>query len=94
MEVKTKFYCKTTQSVSIDGLKSFKDQFIKGKWYDGAYETWGDQLYKLNNGWRSYWVIDESGEKIKMNRVKMRIIFELDKSELMDKKINTILDGR
>lgn len=94
MEVKTKFYCKTTQSISSDGLKSFKEQFIKGKWYDGAYETWSDQLYKLNNGWRSYWVIDESGEKIKMNRVKMRIIFELDKSELMDKKINTILDGR
>lgn len=94
MEVKTKFYCKTTQSISNDGLKSFKEQFIKGKWYDGAYETWSDQLYKLNNGWRSYWVIDESGEKIKMNRVRMRIIFELDKSELMDKKINTILDGR
>ena len=75
-------------------MKSFKEQFIKGKWYDGAYETWSDQLYKLNNGWRSYWVIDESGQKIKMNRVKMRIIFELDKSELMDKKINTILDGR
>ena len=75
-------------------MKSFKEQFIAGKWYDGAYETWSDQLYKLNNGWRSYWVIDESGQKIKMNRVKMRIIFELDKSELMDKKINTILDGR
>lgn len=94
MEVKTKFYCKTTQSISSTGLIRFKEQFIKGKWYDGAYETWSDQLFKLNNGWRSYWVIDESGEKIKMSRIEMRIIFELDKTELIDKKINLILNGK
>jgi hypothetical protein len=91
MKINTKFYCKTTQSVS-DGLSKFKEQFIKGKWYDGAYEIWSEQLYKLNNGWRSYWVINESGERMEISRTRMKIIFELNKTELIDEKINIILN--
>jgi len=123
MEVKTKFYCKCSQS-TLNNLThtTCKPKFIEGKWYDGAYETWSGQLFaarlsqllrtreprqtvvhdsgalgwsgKLNNGWKSYWVIDENGDKVKMNRAKMRIIFELDESKLRDIKIKNILYGK
>lgn len=69
MIVKTKFLCKsgckTAPSRGYSGTQklNWTDLFIEGKWYDGEYETWSQQLYKLNNGWRRYWVINEKGEK-------------------------------
>lgn len=95
MEVKTKFYCKISQFISHKGLNplDFKPQFIEGKWYEGAYETWSSQLFKLNNGWKSYWVIDENGDRVEIERTGMRIIFELDESKLRDIKIKNILNG-
>lgn len=86
MVIKTKFYCKTTRSVN------FKEQFISGKWYDGEYEKWSEELFKLNNGWRNYWVFDESGVKVKLTRPEM-MIFELDNSNLRNIKINDVLNN-
>jgi hypothetical protein len=68
-----------------------KDRFIEGRWYDGEYETWSDQLYKLNGGWRRYWVINEKGEKEEIHRAHMNAIFETDIEKLRDNKINEIL---
>ena len=91
---KTKFLCKNSSQTVTKGLHMYvKDRFIEGKWYDGEYETWSQQLYKLNNGWRRYWVINEKGEKEEMNRIRMSTIFQLDVEELRDEKINQIIDG-
>ena len=90
--IKTKFLCKnTSQTVTKGHPKYVKDRFIEGKWYDGEYETWSQQLYKLNNGWRRYWVVNEKGVKEEMNRIKMSTIFQLDIEELRDNKIEEIL---
>ena len=95
--VKTKFLCKsgckTAPSRGYSGKQklNWTDLFIEGKWYDGEYETWSQQLYRLNNGWRRYWVVNEKGEKKEMDRIKMSTIFQLDIEELRDNKIEEIL---
>jgi hypothetical protein len=94
MIVQTKFLCRngsrTAPRASLGSIK-WKDRFIEGKWYDGEYETWSQQLYKLNDGWKRYWVVNEKGEKQEMNRIKMSTIFQLDIEELRDNKIEEIL---
>jgi len=90
--VKTKFLCKNSSQTVTKGLPMYvKDRFIEGRWYDGEYETWSDQLYKLNGGWRRYWVINESGEKEEIHRAHMNAVFEMNIEELRDNKINEIL---
>jgi hypothetical protein len=95
--VKTKFYCKSGaqeapgRGVDISNIK-WIDMFIKDKWYDGEYETWSyNSGFRLNGGWRKYWVVKENGEKIQLSRAKMGLIFELDKVELRDIKISDLL---
>lgn len=69
------------------------DTFIKGKWYDGEYETWNwEDGYRLNGGWRTYWVVNELGEKEEIPKAHMNVIFQLDISEIRDAKIDDILD--
>lgn len=93
--VKTKFLCKRSSQSSPKGLSlsniQWEDRFIEGKWYDGEYETWSDQLYKLNGGWRRYWVINESGKKEEISKAHMNAIFEMDIDKLREGKINEIL---
>lgn len=90
--IKTKFLCKSSSQTVTKGLPMYvKDRFIKGKWYDGEYETWSQQLYKLNGGWRRYWVVNEKGEKEEISKAHMNAIFEMDIEELRDNKINEIL---
>lgn len=102
--VKTKFLCKNGSQVSpknytgklgtnnkIGFNLKWEDRFIEGKWYDGEYETWSDQLYKLNGGWKRYWVINEMGEKEEISKAHMNAIFETDIQNLRDVKINEIL---
>lgn len=81
--VKTKFLCKRSSQIF--------SRFIEGKWYDGEYETWSEQLYKLNGGWRRYWVINEMGKKEEIPKAHMNAIFEKDIQNLRDSKINEIL---
>jgi hypothetical protein len=46
-------------------------RFIKDKWYDGEYETWGfEDGYRLNGGWRQYWAVNELGKKKRFIKVK------------------------
>ena len=98
--IKTKFLCKTgcktapSRGYSGKHKLNWTDLFIEGKWYDGEYETWSQQLYELNNGWRTYWVVNEKGEKEEMNRIKMSTIFQLDIEELRDNKIEEILKNK
>lgn len=43
MIISTKFYCKTSCSVGPRSLHPnvvWTERFIKGKWYDGEYETY------------------------------------------------------
>lgn len=98
--VKTKFLCKRSGQISSKGTRyrfnyigtvQWEDRFIEGKWYDGEYETWSDQLYKLNGGWKRYWVINEMGEKEEISKAHMNAIFETDIQNLRDGKINEIL---
>jgi hypothetical protein len=99
--IKTKFLCKTgcktTRKYGIllaaKGIEpKWTDLFIEGKWYDGEYETWSQQRYKLNNNsWKRYWVVNENGVKEEIDRIKMSTIFQLDIEELRDNKINEIL---
>ena len=96
--IKTKFLCKSgckttpaVRGIKANELTNWSDLFIEGKWYDGEYETWSQQLYKLNNGWRRYWVVNEKGIKEEVNRIKMSTIFQLDIEELRDNKIEEIL---
>ena len=91
--IKTKFLCKnTSQTVTKGHPKYVKDRFIEGKWYDGEYEAWNfDDGYRLNGGWRRYWVINEKGEKEEIHRAHMNAIFETDIEKLRDNKINEIL---
>lgn len=99
--IKTKFLCKSGCRVSSGlgyggsrkGHKlSWTDLFVKGKWYDGEYETWNwKDGYRCNGGWRKYWVVNEKGEKKEMDRIKMSTIFQLDIEELRDNKIEEIL---
>ena len=93
--VKTKFLCKRSSQSSPRGLSlsniKWQDRFIEGKWYDGEYETWSQQLYKLNGGWKRYWVVNEIGEKEEISKAHMNAIFEMNIEKLRDNKINEIL---
>ena len=91
--IKTKFLCKNSSQTVTKGLPRYvKDRFIEGKWYDGEYEAWNfHDSYRLNGGWRRYWVINEKGEKEEIHRAHMNAIFETDIEKLRDNKINEIL---
>jgi hypothetical protein len=92
--IKTKFLCKTgsrTAPRAPLGSIKWEDRFIEGKWYDGEYETWSLQLFKLNNGWRRYWVINEKGQKEEISKAQIRAIFEFDIQQLREEKIKEIL---
>lgn len=99
MIVKTKFLCKNGSSIaprpaSINDLSNIKwsDRFIEGKWYDGEYETWSwEDGYKLNGGWKKYWVINEKGVKEEIHKAYFNAIFETDIENLRDEKINQII---
>ncbi len=95
--IKTKFLCKNgsrtaPRGSSLGNLK-WTDRFIESKWYEGEYETWSfEDGFRLNGGWRRYWVINEQGVKEEISKAHMRAIFEMDTQELRDNKINQILD--
>lgn len=98
--VRTKFLCKRSSQSSSKSSHigigtslsiQWEDRFIEGKWYDGEYETWSDQLYKLNGGWKRYWVVNEKGEKEEISKAHMNAIFEMDIDKLREGKINEIL---
>ncbi len=99
MIVKTKFLCKNGSSIvlrpaSINDLSNIKwlDRFIEGEWYDGEYETWKFKVgYKLNGGWRTYWVVNEQGKKEEISRAHFNAIFETDEQKLRDNKLDNIL---
>jgi uncharacterized protein (DUF2267 family) len=87
--IKTKFLCKTDCSL-IDTNQT--PLFIKGKWYDGEYETWSfSEGYEINGGWRNYFVVNENGVKQRLSRARFRAIFETCNQHLRDKKIEDIL---
>jgi hypothetical protein len=91
--IKSRFYCKSGQQTS-PAIKNaiWRDQFIEGKWYDGEYQTWGwEDGFKLNGGCYKYWVIEENGTKIEMQRSRMKSVFQLDKEEVRNIKIEQIL---
>ena len=94
MIVKTKFLCKSgSRQGNIGGTSKWVDIFIEGKWYDGEYETWNSEDgYRLNNGWRKYWVINELGIKKEITKNHMRVIFENDINTLRDEKIKQIIE--
>ena len=93
--IKTKFLCKngsrTAPRAPLGSIK-WEDRFIEGKWYDGEYETWSLQLYKLNNGWRRYWVVNEKGIKEEIHKAHMKAIFEFDTQQLREEKLKDILN--
>ena len=89
--IKTKFLCKTGSQTASRFGGPWKDRFIEGKWYDGEYQTWSEQLFKLNNGWRRYWVVNEQGIKEEISKAHFRSIFETDTQQLRDKKIEDII---
>ena len=79
--VRTKFLCKRSSQSSPKSLSSniqWQDRFIEGNWYDGEYESWSQQLYKLNGGWKRYWVVNEMGEKEEIHKAHMNAIFEMN----------------
>lgn len=92
--IKTKFLCKngsrTAPRAPLGSIK-WEDRFIEGKWYDGEYQTWSEQLFKLNNGWRRYWVVNEQGVKEEIPKAHFRVIFETDTQQLRDRKIEDII---
>ena len=97
--IKTKFLCKKGSQISPNGRLGiprdqilWKDRFIEGKWYDGEYETWSwEDGYRVNNGWRKYWVINEQGVGEEISRAHFRVIFETDTQQLRDRKIEDII---
>ena len=96
--IKTKFLCKNGSRTaprggfSLNQVTKWTDRFIEDKWYDGEYETWSfDDGYRINGGWRRYWVINEQGEKEEISRAKFRVIFETETQQLRDKKIEDLL---
>lgn len=98
--IKTKFLCKNGSRISPNGRLGisrdqiqWEDRFIEGKWYDGEYETWSfEDGFKLNGGWRRYWVINEKGIKEEVHKAHMKAIFEFDTKELRDNKIDQIIN--
>ncbi len=94
MIIKTKFKCKSNCKTSprMGTSATFSDKFIEGKYYDVEYETWSfDDGYRLNNGWKSYLVVDENGLKEKMSRVTFRAIFYTEIDDIRNETINDIL---
>jgi hypothetical protein len=94
--IKTKFLCKngsrTAPRAPLGSIK-WKDRFIEGKWYDGEYETWAwEDGYRVNGGWRKYWVINERGEKEEISKAHMKAIFEFDIQQLREEKLKDILN--
>ncbi len=95
--VKTKFLCKNGMQTGKGKGKDFSknfwvDKFIEGKWYDGEYETWSwEDGYRVNGGWRKYWIIDEQGLGGEISRAQFRTIFETDEQKLRDNKLDNIL---
>ncbi len=93
--VKAKFLCKngsrTAPRAPLDSIK-WEDRFIEDKWYDGEYETWSwEDGYRINGGWRRYWVINEQGKKEEISRAQFRVIFETETQQLRDRKIEDLL---
>jgi len=83
------------------------DRFIEGKWYEGTYELWRDEpedseknqeIFRLNNmggsGWRRYTVINESGVEEEIPKAHMNAIFEMNKIQVRDIKIEQILKNK
>ena len=103
MIVQTKFLCKTGSRTaprapgivagrSLGNIK-WEDRFIEGKWYDGEYETWSwEDGYRVNGGWRKYWVVNEKGEKEEIPKAHMKVIFEFDIQQLREEKLKDILN--
>ena len=96
MIVKSKFLCKGTTKISSGKSSRLFDTdlvtFEKGKWYDGEYETWSfEDGFKLNGGWKKYWVVNEQGEKQEIQRAWFKIMFEYDIQNLRHEKINQII---
>jgi hypothetical protein len=99
MIIKTKFLCKNGSSIapkpaSINNLSTIQwsDRFIEGKWYDGEYETWKfKDGYRLNGGWRRYWIVNEQGVKEEISKAHFNAIFETDIENLREEKINQII---
>ena len=90
--VKTKFLCKNGSRTGPASGGVWIDRFIEGKWYDGEYETWSwEDGYRVNNGWRKYWVINEQGVGEEISRAHFRVIFETDTQQLRDRKIEDII---
>lgn len=92
--VKAKFLCKNGSRIGTGEPGSvWQERFIENKWYDGEYEIWSFQDgYRINGGWRRYWVINEQGKKEEISRAHFRVIFETDTQQLRDKKIQEIID--
>ncbi len=91
MIVKTKFLCKSGSRTASRLGGPWEDRFIEDKWYDGEYQTWSEQLFRLNGGWRRYWVINEQGVKEEISRSWFKLIFETDTQQLRDRKIEDVI---
>lgn len=90
---KEKWKCKCGSQTSSGMGSPWKDRFIKGKWYDGEYETWSwEDGYRLNGGWRRYWAVNEEGVREEISKAEFKIIFHYDIDEIRDAKIDKILD--
>jgi hypothetical protein len=69
------------------------DRFIEGKWYDGEYQTWSfEDGYRINRGWKRYWIVNEQGKKEEISKAEFNAIFETDIENLREEKINEILN--
>jgi len=90
--VKTKFLCKNGSRTGPAYGGVWIDKFIEGKWYDGEYETWSwEDGYRVNGGWRKYWVVNEQGVGEEISRAHFKIIFETDTQQLRDRKIEDLI---
>ena len=90
--IKTKFLCKNGSRTASRFGGPWKDRFIEDKWYDGEYETWSwEDGYRINSGWRRYWVINEQGEKEEISKPMFRLLFETDTQQLRDRKIEDLI---
>jgi hypothetical protein len=90
--VKTKFLCKNGSRTGPAYGGVWIDKFIEGKWYDGEYETWSwEDGYRVNGGWRKYWVVNEQGVGEEISRAHFRVIFETDTQQLRDRKIEDLI---
>ena len=90
--------------LNSDGKDSSKDvwtdTFIEGNWYDGEYKLWFDEpensernkeRFRSNGRWRTYKVTNEQGERKEIHSSYMKLIFDLDKTNIRDYKIEQIL---